>query len=62
MNKTFINIFMTLLSTLAISCGGVLIYLLANVMGIKSPELVVFAALTVALAREYKGKIFKDNE
>ncbi len=53
---------MTLLSTLAISCGGVLIYLLANVMGIKSPELVVFAALTVALAREYKGKIFKDNE
>ena len=62
MNKTFVNIFMTLLSTLAISCGGILLYIISSVMGIKSPELVVFVVLTVALALEYKGKILKYND
>lgn len=62
MNKTFTNIIATFLSTLAISCVCALIYFLSSVMGIKSPELVVFTVLTVALAVEYRGKIFKDNE
>ena len=62
MNKTFTNIIAAFLTTLVISCVCALIYILANVMGIKSPELVVFAVLTVALALEYKGKILKDNE
>lgn len=62
MNKTFTNIIAAFLTTLVISCVCALIYFLANVMGIKSPELVVFAVLTVTLALEYKGKIFKDNE
>lgn len=62
MNKTFTNIIATFLTTLVISCVCALIYFLSSVIGIKSPELVIFAILTIALAVEYRGKIFKDNE
>lgn len=62
MNETFVNIFITLLTTLAISCICMLVYIVSDVIGIKNPELVVFATLTVALAVEYKDKLLKDNK
>lgn len=56
------NIIATFLSALAITGASILTYLMSSVMGIKSPELVVFAALTLALSLEYKNKLLKDNK
>ena len=62
MNKTFTNIVATFIVALAITLVCTLVYIVSYVIGIEHPELVVFAVLTVTLALEYKGKIFKDNE
>lgn len=56
------NIIATFLSALAITLVSILIYIISSVMGIKSPELVVFAALILALSLEYKNKILKNYE
>lgn len=47
------------LSALAITGVSILTYLVSNAIGIKSPELVVFTALILALAFEYKSKLLK---
>ena len=49
----------TFLSTLAITGASILIYLVSNAIGIKSPELVVATTLIVALSLEYKNKLLK---
>ena len=56
------NIVATFLSALAINGGSVLIYLVSNAIGVKSPELVVFTVLTVALAWEYKNKLLDGDD
>ena len=56
------NIIATFLSALAINGASILTYLMSNAIGIKNPELVVFAALTLALSLEYKNKLLKDNK
>lgn len=56
------NIIATFLSTLVITGVSILMYLLSNAIGIKSPELVVFTTLIVALSLEYKNKLLKDNK
>lgn len=52
----------TFLSALAITGVSILIYIMSNAIGIKSPELVVFATLILALSLEYKNKLLKDNK
>lgn len=56
------NIIATFLSALAITGASILTYLMSNAIGIKNPELVVFAALTLALSLEYKNKLLEDNK
>lgn len=56
------NIIATFLSALAITGASILTYLMSNAIGIKNPELVVFAALTLALSLEYKNKLLKDDK
>lgn len=56
------NIIATFLSALAINGASILIYLVSNAIGIKSPELVVFTVLTAALAWEYKDKLLNGND
>ena len=56
------NIIAIFLTTLAINGGCILLYLLSDLVGIKNPELAVYAVLTIALALEYKNKLLKDNK
>lgn len=56
------SIIATFLSALAITGASILTYLMSNAIGLKNPELVVFAALTLALSLEYKNKLLKDNK
>lgn len=62
MNETFTNTVATFIVAMAITLVCALIYIISSVMGIKSPELVVFAALIAALSFEYGNKLLKDNK
>lgn len=62
MNETFTNIVATFIAALSITLVCILLNIVSYAIGIKSPELVVFAVLTIALSLEYKNKLLKDNK
>ena len=62
MNETFTNIVATFIVALSITIVSILICIVSYAIGLKNPELVVFAALILALSFEYKNKLLKDNK